>query len=133
MSRDYESPVLGHDGTLSAHSMDFLPWRGAFPPLMFRIVHLLGRKENAADLEREVSRLFFDVATAVSPATFESLRNLTSTSQMLLGTDVPYIEMRETIPALDELQLTNAERYAINTGNALGLFPRLRSFIAVPA
>ena len=100
---------------------------GAFPPLANRIVHLLGAKANAALMEREIQRFYFDLATSVSPATFAGLRNLTSTDRMLLGTDVPYVRMEETIPALDALDLTAAEADAINSGNALRLFPRLRA------
>jgi hypothetical protein len=45
---------------------------------------------------------------------------------MLLGTDVPYVEVSETIPMLDSLDLSPEEHFAVNTGNAMALFPRLR-------
>jgi predicted TIM-barrel fold metal-dependent hydrolase len=108
---------------------------GAFPPLAHRIVSeiirnktLLARYPNGPD--EELSKLYFDTATSVSAPTFQAVRNLTSTEHLLLGTDLPYLPMSETIPGLDALGLSPSDARAINTGNALRLFPRLRRFVS---
>jgi predicted TIM-barrel fold metal-dependent hydrolase len=103
---------------------------GAFPPLAQRIVgEISGRRPEVAaapggELE-QLARLYFDVATVMNLVTFAGLRTFTSPSRILLGTDLPYLPMTATIPDLDAAGLSVEDARAINTENALRLFPRL--------
>lgn len=109
---------------------------GTFPMLAWRIGHMVERvgiadrfPEGIASLLR---RLYFDTATSFSPATFEALRHFTSIDRILLGTDYPYVAVDETVAALDATALRPEEAYAINVGNALELFPHLRTWLSEP-
>jgi len=80
---------------------------------------------SGGDPNSELRRLYFDVATSVNTPTFQALRAFTSVQQIVLGTDLPYLPMSETIPKLDGAKLSASDAKAINTGNAQRLFPRL--------
>jgi predicted TIM-barrel fold metal-dependent hydrolase len=107
---------------------------GDFAPLAHRVTSLMSRKlgmEQSA-LEAQIRSFYFDIATSVSAPTFAALTNLTSFDRILLGTDYPYIDVDETITDFERLELALDKRYAIETGNALALFPRLQSLLAPP-
>lgn len=74
-----------------------------------------------------MQQLYFDTATSTSPPTFAALRAFVPTPRILLGTDYPYLPLSETLPGLEAAHLDLATMTAIVTGNALDLFPRLRS------
>ena len=99
---------------------------GAFVPLAHRILNSLSKHSPTvrAELEAQLETFWFDVCTAVNAPAFGGLRALVPTDRMLFGTDYPYVDMEETIGDLVRLDLTAHERYAIEAGNALRLFPR---------
>ena len=95
-------------------------------PLAHRILNSLSKHSPTvrAELEAQLETFWFDVCTAVNAPAFGGLRALVPTDRMLFGTDYPYVDMEETIGDLVRLDLTAHERYAIEAGNALRLFPR---------
>lgn len=106
---------------------------GTFPMVAHRlVVETIGRDPKRLATygpggpQAELDRLYFDCATSVSPPTLGALRNFTSAKQIVLGTDLPYLPMDATIPGLDATHLTSSDARAINTDNALRLFPRYR-------
>lgn len=108
---------------------------GTIPMLANRIAYIGGRTASVAgrvsgDLEAELRRLNYEIATSVSAPTLGALRAFVPVGRILLGTDYPYVGMDETIPHLDETGLSAAERRAIEAENPLALFPRLRTVFA---
>ena len=76
-------------------------------------------------VEAEIARLNFDVAgTAYAPA-LAALRAIVPISQILFGSDHPYVPLGETATGLKALGLSEADRTAIRRGNALRLLPGL--------
>jgi 6-methylsalicylate decarboxylase len=105
---------------------------GAFPAIAPRVIRSLVdnpvKKVTFAggDPNVELRRLYFDCATSAYPPTMQALLAFTSPQQVVLGTDLPYVPMAETIPRLDAMKLPAAEAKAINADNALRLFPRYK-------
>jgi 6-methylsalicylate decarboxylase len=104
---------------------------GTIPMLADRIAHIGNGQTTIASrlpngIAYEFSRLNFEIATSVSAPTFAALRNFTSVDRMLLGTDYPYVDVGETIPTFDALDLSGPEKRAITRANALKLFPAIQ-------
>jgi len=77
-------------------------------------------------IDYELRKLYYDVAaTAVRPA-MAALTSLVPTSQILLGTDNPYVPAENTVRALRQLGFSAAELRAIGRDNAPGLLPGLK-------
>ncbi len=72
-----------------------------------------------------IKRFFFDIATIPNPITFEALRQLVCTAQILYGSDVPFSSALEMAEGFAKLQLSDEEIAAIERTNALRLFPAL--------
>jgi predicted TIM-barrel fold metal-dependent hydrolase len=53
-----------------------------------------------------------------------ALMNLVPTSQILFGSDTPFVPIVATATGLDKTTLPDDVRFAINRGNALALFPQ---------
>lgn len=102
---------------------------GTLPMVYGRILqnppkNLAERAPNGIDYE--LRKLYYDVAaTAVRPA-MAALTSLVPTSQILLGTDNPYVPAENTVRALRQLGFSAAELRAIGRDNALGLLPGLK-------
>jgi predicted TIM-barrel fold metal-dependent hydrolase len=84
----------------------------------------IARKEAALD---QLKRLHYDVTTSTSRPSLSALRALVPVSQLLFGSDYPYLEPSETVLGLEHFGFSAAELAAINRGNAETLFPRLRT------
>jgi len=74
----------------------------------------------------ELKRLFYDTASAVNPPNMAGLKTLVGISQILFGSDNPWVPIVATAGAVDKFGFTEDERRAINRDNALRLFPHLR-------
>ena len=133
---------LMFSGTLTRHPQIrfvFSHAGGAFPDISDRVVGSARRNPKIAarlpggDPKAVLGKLYFDVASSVNPINFDGLRRFTSIDRIVVGTDLPYVQMDYTLGPLDRAGLT-AEDYArINTENALDLFPQLRGRISAPA
>lgn len=71
----------------------------------------------------ELRRLYYDVATT-SPASFNALRSVIPASQIVFGSDFPYIPVASTLGAVANLGLDEATLRQIDRENALRLFPQ---------
>jgi predicted TIM-barrel fold metal-dependent hydrolase len=102
---------------------------GGTVPMVVGRMHLLGPKNIAEKapngIEYELKRLYYDIAgTAYRPA-MAALTSLVSTSQILFGSDNPYVPLGETAEGMSRLGLSVVDLQAIGRNNALALLPRL--------
>jgi len=73
----------------------------------------------------EAGRFYYDTAQAAGVAAMSALKNVVPMSQIVFGTDYPYISVAQTAKGLkDSGVFTAAELTQIDSGNALHLFPR---------
>ena len=135
-----------HDTTRAVTSLllsgGFARWRdirwlfshggGTIPMLAGRIDFFHGKARNVAEfapggIEAELRRLHYDTANATHPAAMAALLKLVPASQVLYGSDYPYVAMNTQIAALRALGLAPGELDAIAEGNAARLLGRRRS------
>jgi 6-methylsalicylate decarboxylase len=77
--------------------------------------------------EAEFRRLFYDTANATHPSSMASLLKLVPESQVVYGSDYPYVPMNTQAAAIRKLGLSEAAVQGIERGNAMGLVPRLKN------
>jgi 6-methylsalicylate decarboxylase len=74
-------------------------------------------------------RLYYDTALSFSPAVINMLRDVVGLTQVVFGTDNPYLRRDMAVRSVEHMRrttaLSEAERQAILQGNAQRLFPRL--------
>jgi 6-methylsalicylate decarboxylase len=79
-------------------------------------------------------RLYYDTALAFSPPVLNMLREVVGFTQVLFGTDNPYLRRDMAIRCTEQMRQTTAlsegEREAVLHGNAERLFPRLSRVLA---
>lgn len=102
---------------------------GTLPMLLGRM-HQYGpkdiRERVPKGIDYEIRRQFFDIAgTAFRPA-IAALRSMVPTSQILFGSDNPFIPLSDTATGLLELGFSADELRGIRRENALSLFPHLK-------
>jgi predicted TIM-barrel fold metal-dependent hydrolase len=105
---------------------------GPLPVLAARLEQQMRHPEIAAripnGLPYEFKKLHYEIANStVSPSAMAALLALVPPSQLLFGTDFPYVEMEKTIDGLAERGYAPDMLRALNRGNAEKLFPRLRA------
>jgi predicted TIM-barrel fold metal-dependent hydrolase len=74
-----------------------------------------------------LQKLHYDIASVVNPRTMSALLAMAPISQVLFGTDYPFVPVPATTNALDKYGFAPADRAAINRDNALRLFPRFHA------
>ncbi len=104
---------------------------GTMPMVAARTSAFVQRHKEIADrlpsgADFELRKLYYDVANSTNASSMAALMNLVPTSQMLFGTDFPYVPAAVTAGGLDHFGLSSADLQAINRENATRLFPRLR-------
>jgi predicted TIM-barrel fold metal-dependent hydrolase len=77
-------------------------------------------------VEAELKKLYFDIANGANPSSLAALTKLVPISQLFFGTDFPFVKMSITVDGFREYGFSAKEAQAINNGNAMRLFPRLR-------
>ncbi|MGH2844192.1 MAG: amidohydrolase family protein [Solirubrobacteraceae bacterium] len=114
--------ILSHAGgtlPMLAHRLTYGPTIGA---------HLAARAPR--DLIGTLRRLRYDTAMSASAPALAALTALVEPSQILFGTDFPFMPESTTVETIGGLAsfagFGESDRDAIDRGNALGLFPRLR-------
>lgn len=79
-----------------------------------------------------LKKLFYDTGLSANPQALNSLRELVEPSQILFGTDYPFapdLVTAETVKGLQNYQgFSPEEMDAVESRNALNLFPRLAKF-----
>ena len=103
---------------------------GTMTPISARINAFGARHHefDAADphgVYYELKKLHYDIANSTNPSAMSALMNLVPVSQILFGSDTPYVPIAVTAKGFDAMTLADDVRAAINRGNALKLFPRL--------
>jgi 6-methylsalicylate decarboxylase len=105
---------------------------GATPMMAGRMAETIGRRPNAAEVMPsgvlgELRKLYFDTASAASPGSMAALRIMAPMSHILFGSDYPFVKAAVGIEELQHTQMSDAEREAIDRGNAIALLPRLKA------
>jgi predicted TIM-barrel fold metal-dependent hydrolase len=72
------------------------------------------------------SRIFYDIAGSANPMALAALTKLVPTSQILFGTDFPYVRMSTTIDGYLSWGFSAEQMREINRENAIRLLPRLK-------
>ena len=103
---------------------------GPLPVLSARMDQLTRQPKIAAlnpdGVVKTLQSLYFDVANSThNPSAMAALMALAPPSQILFGTDYPYVPMARTVEGLGARGYAPDLIAAINRGNALKLFPRL--------
>jgi predicted TIM-barrel fold metal-dependent hydrolase len=103
---------------------------GTMTPISARI-NAFGARHHELDatdphgVYYELKKLHYDIANSTNPSAMAALMNLVPTSQIMFGSDTPYVPTAVTATGFDKMTLPDDVRLAINRGNALQLFPRL--------
>jgi 6-methylsalicylate decarboxylase len=105
---------------------------GATPMLAGRMVETLGHHPNAKKFMpdgvlAELRKLYYDTASADTAGSMAALRVMAPLSQILFGTDYPFVSVAGGVKHLEEDQMSDADRAAIDRTNALALLPRLKA------
>jgi predicted TIM-barrel fold metal-dependent hydrolase len=75
----------------------------------------------------EIRKLYYDCAQSTAPENLGALKSFVPLSQILLGTDYPYVPIEGTIDPLLRFGFNDADLQAVQRDNALALFPRLKA------
>lgn len=76
-------------------------------------------------IEHEMSRHYFDLAGTANRPAVAALKSIVPISQILMGSDNPYVPLMDTANGLQSLGLSPTDLRAIGRGNALSLLPTL--------
>ena len=100
-------------------------------PQVGRIIrHAQESKRVAARLPNgplaEIRKLHFDTAQASDPWNFGAARTYLPITQLLMGSDYPFVQVSDTVESLLKLNMSEADLRAVTRENALRLFPRLK-------
>jgi predicted TIM-barrel fold metal-dependent hydrolase len=102
---------------------------GAMPLLANRIARLFP-KELAAlapnGVLYELKRQYYDTASATNPSSLSALMNLIPSSQIVFGSDFPFLSAGDSASDLTHSGLPDNTVEAINRNNAVRLFERLK-------
>jgi len=104
---------------------------GTMPMVAARTAAFVQRHKEIADrlpkgTDFELKKLYHDVANSTNRSSMTALMNLVPTSQILFGTDFPYVPAAVTANGVDQFGLSPTDLQAINRENATRLFPRLK-------
>ncbi|HEY3920197.1 MAG TPA: amidohydrolase family protein [Stellaceae bacterium] len=104
----------------------------ALPMLADRITRNATVVKSAGFTSQEAAmavlkRLHYDITTSTSRPALTALKALVPVSQMLFGSDFPFLKPGDTVPGLEHFGFNAAELRAINRGNAETLFPQFRA------
>src|SRR5262249_50088623 len=78
-------------------------------------------------IDYELQRLYYEIANAFWKPNMAAIMAYVPPSQLVFGTDYPYVGVSETADGLDQLGLKADTLAAIQRGNALNLIPRLKA------
>lgn len=103
---------------------------GTVPMLAGRMDYFFKFRKDIRELapqgvEAEFKRLNYDTANATAPASMAALLKLVPDTQVVFGTDYPYVPIGDQARALEGLGLSGEQVRAIESGNARRLLPRL--------
>jgi 6-methylsalicylate decarboxylase len=104
---------------------------GGNVPMLLGRMHQYGPKNIAEKapngIEYELKRLYYDIAgTAYRPA-IAALTSLVPTTQILFGSDHPFVPLSDTAEGMMQLALAESDVQRIGRVNALTLLPQLKT------
>ena len=104
---------------------------GGNVPMLLGRMHQYGPKnigEKAPNgIEHELKRLYYDIAgTAYRPA-IAALTSLVPTTQILFGSDNPFVPLAETAEGVMQLDFSADDLQRLTCDNAQALLPRLKA------
>jgi len=104
---------------------------GTMPMLAGRIAQLSTLfgidKRVPMGTEYELKKLYYEIANSANRSAMAALMNLVPASQILFGTDYPFVPTNVTSSGMTNLGISATDLQAIGRDNALALFPRLKS------
>jgi predicted TIM-barrel fold metal-dependent hydrolase len=103
---------------------------GVMPMLAGRIAFFAGARKDIGDIApdgvlAELQRLYYDTANAAWPTSMAGLLKMVPPSQVVFGTDFPYVPTALQADALGKNGLSTEALAAIQRDNATRLIPRL--------
>jgi 6-methylsalicylate decarboxylase len=133
---------IPQDTTRAITNLLFTGTLSRFPDIRFIFAHagggvpmLLGRMHQYAPsdiaerapngIEYELRRLYYDIAGTANRPAIAALTQMVPTTQILFGSDNPFVPLRETAQGMTQLGLSAETLRAIGRDNALALLPRL--------
>jgi predicted TIM-barrel fold metal-dependent hydrolase len=105
---------------------------GGTVPIIIERVKQLGssvaffKKVAPNGIDAEIKRLYFETANGAHKPNMAALLSYVPASQVMFGTDYPYLTTAANSTKLREYGLSNADLTAIEYGNAQRLFPRIK-------
>jgi 6-methylsalicylate decarboxylase len=103
---------------------------GTLPMLAGRIAQLATPRDLEKipnGVEAELKRLYYEIANTAHRPAIAALKEVAPTSQILFGTDFPFVPIRSTADGMTRVGLSAAEQRAIAFENALTLLPRAKA------
>jgi predicted TIM-barrel fold metal-dependent hydrolase len=102
---------------------------GTIPMLAGRIDFFHGKQEKAKQfapqgIEHELRKLYYDTANATHPASMAALLKLIPSSQIMYGSDYPYVPLNTQLEALNRLNLSPQVFEDLRFGNAQRLLKK---------
>ena len=76
-------------------------------------------------VDYELKRLYYDIAVSGHRPAIAALTSFIPVSQILFGSDFPYLSLREAAASMPQLGLSASDLHAVGRENALALLPRL--------
>jgi len=92
----------------------------------------LGRRSGVSEkmpngVEYELKRLHYEIANSANPSAMSALMNLVPMSQIMFGSDYPFVPIVVTAKGMTNLGLSLADLQGIGRDNAMALLPRLKA------
>jgi 6-methylsalicylate decarboxylase len=112
--------VLAHAGGL----MPYFAWRLSISPMIDARLEQL----SPAEIYARLGRFWYDNALSPTAETLACVERIAPTGHVVFGSDWPFANARviaEAVKTYEAVELPQAQREAIDRGNALSLFPRL--------
>ncbi|AYB34872.1 amidohydrolase [Chryseolinea soli] len=109
---------------------------GTIPYLAHRLsivdeMKVMGDSSKTGTISESFKRIYWDTALAWSDPILHTLRQIAGISKVVYGTDFPYLRrdlaVKSKIQVAGSAELSDDERKQVLGGNALSLFPRLKS------
>ena len=75
----------------------------------------------------ELKRQYYDTASASNPTSLSAIMSLVPSSQIVFGSDFPFLSAGDAASDLMHSGLPDTTVEAINRGNAIRLFGRLKA------
>jgi predicted TIM-barrel fold metal-dependent hydrolase len=105
---------------------------GTIPMMAGRLSNYSAEMKDLVDkipngIEFELKRLYYDIASSANPPSMAALMKLVPTSQILFGSDYPFVRIAEGAGRMTQVGLSPSDLRAIGRENATGLLPRFKA------